>query len=87
MTSSTTRRFWKLYHELPEPIQRLAVKNYRLWQQNPNHSSLDFKKLGDANERFSVRVGIHYRSLGHLVPGGVEWVWIGSHEAYNKLIG
>ena len=87
MTSSTTRRFWKLYHELPEPIQRLAVKNYRLWQQNPNHSSLDFKKLGGANERFSVRVGIHYRALGHLVPGGVEWVWIGSHQAYNKLIG
>ena len=48
MTSSATRRFWKLYHELPEPIQRLAVKNYRLWQQNPNHPSLDFKKLGGA---------------------------------------
>jgi hypothetical protein len=87
MTSSATRRFWKLYHELPEPIQRLAVKNYRLWQQNSNHPSLDFKKLGGANERFSVRVGIHYRALGHLVPGGVEWVWIGSYEAYNKLVG
>lgn len=87
MTSRATRRFWKLYHELPGPIQRLAVKNYRLWQQNPNHPSLDFKKLGSANERFSVRVGIHYRALGHLVPGGVEWVWIGSHEAYNKLVG
>jgi hypothetical protein len=72
---------------LPEPIQRLAVKNYRLWQQNSNHPSLDFKKLGGANERFSVRVGIHYRALGHLVPGGVEWVWIGSHEGYNKLVG
>ena len=87
MTSRATRRFWKLYHELPEPIQRLAVKNYRLWQQNPNHPSLAFKKLAGANERFSVRIGIHYRALGHLVPGGVEWVWIGSHEAYNKLVG
>ena len=26
MTSKATRRFWRLYQELPEPIQRLAVK-------------------------------------------------------------
>ena len=87
MTSKATRRFWKLYHELSGPVQQLAAKNYRLWLQNPSHPSLDFKKLGGANERFSVRIGIHYRALGHLIPGGVEWVWIGSHEAYNKLIG
>ena len=87
MTSKATRRFWKLYHELPGSVQQLAAKNYRLWLQNPSHPSLDFKKLGGANERFSVRIGIHYRALGQLIPGGVEWVWIGSHEAYNKLIG
>jgi hypothetical protein len=46
MTSKTTRRFWKRYSELPEPVQRLAVKNYRLWRGNPHHPSLDFKKLG-----------------------------------------
>jgi hypothetical protein len=42
MTSRATRRFWKLYQELPENIQRLAVKNYRLWRDNPHHPSLDF---------------------------------------------
>ena len=85
MISRATRRFWKHYHELPEPVQRLAVKYYRLWQQNPNHPSLDFKKLGGSNERFFIRIGIHYRALGQLVAGGLEWVWIGSHEDYNKL--
>jgi hypothetical protein len=26
MTSRATRRFWKCYHDLPEPVQRLAMK-------------------------------------------------------------
>ncbi len=64
MTSRATRRFWKLYQELPEHIQRLAVKNYRLWRDNPQHPSLDFKKLAGRSERFSIRVGDHYRALG-----------------------
>jgi hypothetical protein len=75
------------YQELPEPVQLLAVKNYRLWRDNPRHPSLDFKKLADRGERFSIRVGDHYRALGHKVDGGVEWVWIGTHEDYNKLVG
>ncbi len=87
MTSKATRRFWKRYSELPEPVQRLAVKNYRLWLENPRHPSLDFKKLGGRGERFSVRVGDHYRALGRQIDEGVEWVWIGSHEEYNHLIG
>jgi hypothetical protein len=59
MTSKATRRFWKCYQELPEPIKRLAVKNYRLCQENPHHPSLDFKKLSGQSERFSIRVGDH----------------------------
>jgi hypothetical protein len=67
MTSKATRRFWKRYQELPEPVQRLAVKNYRLWRDNPRHPSLDFKKLAGRSERFSIRVGDHYRALGHKI--------------------
>ena len=86
MTSRATRRFWKLYASLPEPVRRLASKNYRLWRNNPAHPSLDFKQLHGSGERFSVRVGNHYRALGQRVANGVEWVWIGTHEEYNKLI-
>ena len=86
MTSKATRRLWRHYKELPEPIQRLAVKNYRLWRDNHHHPSLDFKKLAGRSERFSVRIGGHYRALGHQVGDGVEWVWIGTHEDYNKLV-
>lgn len=87
MTSKGTRRFWKLYQELPKPVQKLAAKNYRLWRDNPRHPSLNFKKLSGPGERFSIRVGDHYRALGHQVSGGYEWVWIGTHEDYNKLVG
>jgi len=86
MTSKATRRFWRLYTELPESIQRLAVKNYRLWSVNHHHPSLDFKKLAGQGERFSVRIGSHYRALGHQIGDSVEWVWIGTHEDYNKLV-
>jgi hypothetical protein len=52
-----------------------------------NHPSLDFKKLkGGAGNRFSVRIGDHHRAIGQLIGDTVEWVWIGSHEDYNKLI-
>jgi len=87
MTSKATRRFWKLYRELPESVQRLAVKSYQLWSQDARHPSLEFKKLAGHDGRFSVRIGEHYRALGRRVGDGVEWVWIGTHEEYNKLTG
>lgn len=86
MTSKASARFWKCHNELPRHVQTLALKNYRIWQQNPQHSSLDFKKLYGSGQRFSVRVGNHHRAIGREVSGGVEWVWIGSHEEYNGLI-
>ena len=87
MTSKATGRFWKLYNGLPQSARKLAVKNYQLWRDNPRHPSLDFKRLGGRGERFSVRIGDHYRALGWKVGDSVEWVWIGTHEEYNKLIG
>jgi mRNA-degrading endonuclease RelE of RelBE toxin-antitoxin system len=57
-----------LYEALPAHIQKLARKNYKLWQEDHNHPSLGFKKLKGGNgARFSVRVGDHYRAIGHLV--------------------
>ena len=87
MISKATGRFWKLYNELPASVQELAVKNYRLWRGNTRHPSLDFKKLGGRGDRFSVRIGDHYRAIGRKIEDGVEWVWIGTHEGYNNLVG
>jgi hypothetical protein len=82
----TTPRFWELYEQLPEHIQRLADKNYELLKSDPYHPSLHFKKV---NEFWSVRVGAHYRALGvdHVVDGedAVLWFWIGSHSDYDDI--
>jgi hypothetical protein len=87
MTSKAADRFWKHYHQLPRPVQELAVKNYGLWRQNHNHPSFHFIRLAPDNTRFSLRIGNHYRAIGQEVTGGVEWVWIGTHEEYNRILG
>jgi hypothetical protein len=77
-------RFWALYDALPEEVRALADKNYLLLKSNPKHPSLHFKRLGDV---WSVRVGVHYRAVGTEVDGGVVWVWIGTHDEYDKIVG
>jgi hypothetical protein len=75
--------------EAPPPdIQWLAADTYRRWQQNPSHPGLHFKPI-DASDPdiFSIRIGAHYRAICERQPDGAYlWVWIGTHEEYNKLI-
>ena len=87
MKSVATRRFWELFDALPYDIQELAVKNYQLWQRDPNHPSLHFRRLKGNHDRFTVRVGDHYRALGKLTADSITWVWIGSHKQYDRLVG
>ena len=67
-------------------MQEIARANYRLLRADPMHPSLRFKKVKQGQYR-SVRVGAKYRALGVPVPDGVQWFWIGSHAAYDKLMG
>ena len=87
MKSFGTRRFWDLFHSLPVEVRILAVKNYRLWQLDPHHPSLRFKRLHGSEDRFSVRVGDHYRALGRQKGDQMIWVWIGAHSDYDRLLG
>jgi hypothetical protein len=79
----TSPRFWALYSALPKEARELADKNYELLKADPRHPSLHFKRIG---KLWSIRVGDHYRALGHDVPEGVHWFWIGTHGEYDKLI-
>ena len=78
-----TARFWLCFDKLPAPIQLTARKNYWLIKDNPKHPSLHFKKVGGF---WSARVGIHYRGLALEDEGDFIWVWIGTHEEYERLI-
>jgi hypothetical protein len=76
-------KFWALYQALPAEIRELADKNYQLLKSNPRHPSLHFKRIG---ELWSVRVGDHYRALGIDEVGGINWIWIGTHAEYDRLV-
>jgi hypothetical protein len=86
MKSVATRRFWELFHALPADVQKVAVKNYHLWRQNPKHPSLHFRILKGSRDRFTIRIGEHYRALGRLHGESMTWVWIGSHADYDRLV-
>jgi len=87
VNSVATRRFWDLFHALSPEIQKLAVKNYELWRRDPHHPSLHFRRLQGSQDRFSVRVGDHYRALGKLTAETMTRVWIGTHSEYDRLLG
>jgi hypothetical protein len=82
--SKAHRRFWAGFEQLPQNVQELARKQYRIWQRDPFHPSMHFKELKD--DIWSVRIGQHYRALGRRSGEMIVWFWIGTHEEYNKLV-
>jgi hypothetical protein len=83
MQSRTTRQFWRLFAELPLDVQRDAKRAYRLFQSNPAHPGLQFKKLEDGI--YSARIGLGYRALAAMKKDRIVWFWIGSHSDYDRL--
>ncbi len=79
----TTDRFWQRYWGLSKTIQTLADKNFHLLKDNPNHPSLQLKKVGDF---WSARVGLAHRALAVEDGNDFIWVWIGSHDEYEKIV-
>ena len=80
----TTARFWECYSSLPEDLRRLADRNFGLLKRDPRHSSLHFKKVG---KFWSARVGIGHRALAVKDGPDFIWVWIGTHNEYERIIG
>jgi hypothetical protein len=86
MNHFTLPCFWRHYRQLPKDVQELADKNHKLLVTNPDHPSLQLKKVGSTKQLWSVRVGMHYRALGLDKPEGIVWFWIGSHAEYDKIL-
>jgi hypothetical protein len=84
MKSSGTSEFWQRYRALPKPIRESARQTYRLWSDNPRAPKLRFKKVRDA---YSIRIGATgHRAIAVDVPDGFLWIWIGPHDAYERLL-
>ena len=79
----TTERFWKCFDQLPDAIQAVARENFEILKSSPHHPSLHFKKVG----RFwSARAGINHRALAIQTGSDFIWVWIGSHDDYERMV-
>jgi len=83
MKHFASARFWTAYGNLPPLVRSSAHKNFALLKADPSHFSLHLKKVG----RFwSVRAGNGYRAMGVKTRGGILWIWIGTHDEYERLI-
>ncbi|MGV2826580.1 ParE family toxin-like protein [Myxosarcina sp. GI1(2024)] len=86
MRSSVTKTFRIQLNELPVSVRKQAAKAYKLWQQDPYHPSLQFKRVSQRQPIYSARVSLNYRTLGLLESDRIYWFWIGTHDEYDELL-
>ena len=86
MTSRTSPRFWKAFEDLPADIKGQAREAYRLFQENPAHPGLRFKKVHPAQPIYSARISRDFRAVGVVRGDAIIWFWIGSHDNYARLL-
>jgi hypothetical protein len=81
-------KFWDDYRALPRHVRERADRQFDLLKANPQHPSLQFKKIGNrrAQEIWSVRATLRYRALASKRPNNYLWFWIGEHRVYDFLI-
>ena len=87
MKSLTRPSFWRAYDELDPRVREAAHKAFNLFTENPDHPSLRFKKLGGYEYVWSARINEQYRAVGERNGDTVVWVWIGSHNDFDKRFG
>lgn len=87
MTSRTRPSFWRAYALLDPRVRVAARRAYQLFQQDPHHPSLRFKKLQGYDSIWSVRINEQYRAVGERDGDTIEWAWIGSHNEFDSKFG
>ena len=87
MISRVRPSFWRAYSALDARTRAAARRAYRLFAQNPSHPSLRFKKLAGYEDVWSVRINEQYRAVGERKRDTIVWVWVGSHNDFDKLFG
>jgi len=84
--SRTTARFRRAFSALPPEIRELARRSYEQFRVNPESPGLRFKLVHPSRPLYSVRIGLHYRALGVVSGEEIVWFWVGSHDAYERLL-
>lgn len=84
MKSVTTPQFRKQLLSLPDQVKQSAAKQFRLWSVDPDHPSLNFKRLRSTH--WSVRITRSYRAVARINDDEVVWIFIGSHADYDEFV-
>jgi len=84
--SRISASFREAFAQLPPHVQKGGAKAFDLWKQDPQHPSIQFKKVSGNPKIYSARIGIGWRAIGQLRGDTVTWVWIGSHAEYDKIL-
>ena len=85
MKSVQTEEYHKLFAKLPKNVQKQARKANRLFEVNPNYSSLRFKCIDKEKSWYSLRVNKSYRAVGIKEGDTIIWFFIGKHSDYDHL--
>jgi len=75
-----------MFSRLLAEVRLHARRAFRLWQKDPTHPSLRFKRIHATMPIFAVRIGIHWRVVGVQREDRMVWFWIGSHSDYDSLV-
>ena len=86
MRSRRTAQFRTLFEQLPAEVQLSTQRAYSMFQRDPAHPSLQFKRLRADRQTWSIRIGLGYRALGLRFDETLVWYWIGPHAEYDPLI-
>ena len=79
----TTEQFRQRYGKLPQNVRDRAENAFARLREDSKHPSLHFKKVG---KFWSARVDIAHRALAVADDDDFIWVWIGSHDEYERII-
>jgi hypothetical protein len=71
---------------LPVNVQNQARHAFAIWRKNPNHPSLQFKRIHLRDPIYAVRIGIHWRALAVMRGDVAVWFWIGPHSECDTLV-
>lgn len=83
-TSHPIGEFWKRYDALPAEIQEQADKQYTLFQTNPSHPSLHFKRPVLTGQCESAADIVPWRSVEGAIFTGSGLALMTSTSKYSK---
>lgn len=82
-----SKKFIKELKKLPNDIVNLAIKNEKIFRENPIHSSLRLHQLkGKFKGIWSISLSSNYRIIFERMKNGdILFISIGKHDIYKYL--